>query len=330
MNRSPAGLRAGGQKEVIPIAEKRMFSQKIVGSDEFMDMPLSAQALYFHLNMRADDDGFINNTARVLRDIKAKPKDLRVLIEKRFLISFDNGVIVIKHWRMHNTLRKDRYTPTYYQDHLKALIIKENGAYTEREKAPVSSGQMATGWQPDGNQMATAWQPAGNQASTTMATNWQPDGNQMATTWQPSIDKIREGLMYEERSARAHAREEPVPFGEEVTDEDITQSFALDQLIDDLAFKWGLPRDPGNLMQARNIYHDFEDCPPEWFSLAVEYAGKKDATKNWAYVRGILNKAKQRGDINSSERSGKTGTQPCAEQTARAELEELGIAVPFL
>lgn len=307
-----------------------MFSQKIVGSDEFMDMPLSAQALYFHLNMRADDDGFINNTARVLRDIKAKPKDLRVLIEKRFLISFDNGVIVIKHWRMHNTLRKDRYTPTYYQDHLKALIIKENGAYTEREKAPDSSSQMATTWQPNGNQMATGWQPTGNQASTTMATNWQPDGNQMATTWQPSIEKIREGLINKEKSARAHAREEPVPFGEELTDEDITQSFALDQLIDDLAFKWGLPRDPGNLMQARNIYHDFEDCPSEWFSIAVERAGSRDNTKTWAYVRGILNNAKQKGDINAYERSGKTGTQPCAEQTARAELEELGIAVPFL
>lgn len=307
-----------------------MFTHKIVGSDEFMDMPLSAQALYFHLNMRADDDGFINNTARVLRDIKAKPKDLRVLIEKRFLISFDNGVVVIKHWRMHNTLRKDRYTPTYYQKHLKALIIKENGAYTEREKAPDSGNQMATTWQPTGNQMATNWQPNGNQASTTMATNWQPDGNQMATTWQPSIEKIREGLINKEKSARAHAREEPVPFGEELTDEDITQSFALDQLIDDLAFKWGLPRDPGNLMKARNIYHDFEDCPPEWFSIAVERAGSRDNTKTWAYVRGILNNAKQKGDINAYERSGKTGTQPCAEQTARAELEELGIAVPFL
>ena len=114
------------------MAEKRMFTQKIIDSDAFLDMPLSTQALYFHLNMRADDDGFINNPKRIQRTIGASEDDLKLLIAKRFLICFENGVIVIKHWRMANALRKDRYTPTAFQEELAMLRIKENGSYTKR------------------------------------------------------------------------------------------------------------------------------------------------------------------------------------------------------
>ena len=131
------------------MAEKRMFTKKIVDSDAFLDMPLSTQALYFHLNMRADDDGFINNPKKIQRMIGASEDDLKVLIAKRFVICFENGVIVIKHWRMHNTLRKDRYNPTTYQEQLSMLDIKDNNSYTE--KAAVAP--VATAWQPDGNQM---------------------------------------------------------------------------------------------------------------------------------------------------------------------------------
>jgi len=120
------------------MAERRMFTQKIVDSDAFLDMPLSAQALYFHLNMRADDDGFVNNPKRIQRTVCASEDDLKLLILKRFLICFENGVIVIKHWRMHNSLRKDRYSPTQYQDEFARLGIKDNGAYTEREMLPES------------------------------------------------------------------------------------------------------------------------------------------------------------------------------------------------
>ena len=134
------------------MAEKRMFTQKIIDSDAFLDMPLSAQALYFHLNMRADDDGFINNPKRIQRTIGASDDDLKLLIVKRFVICFENGVIVIKHWRMHNTLRKDRYSPTQYQEQYAMLCIKDNNAYTEKP-----SNQVATTWQPNGNQMATQY-----------------------------------------------------------------------------------------------------------------------------------------------------------------------------
>lgn len=112
------------------MANKRMFTMKIVDSDSFLDMPLSTQCLYFHLNMRADDDGFIGNPKRICKLIGCNDDDLKLLIAKRFVLVFDNGVIVIKHWRMHNTIQKDRYTPTTYSDELKQLGIKDNKSYT--------------------------------------------------------------------------------------------------------------------------------------------------------------------------------------------------------
>lgn len=134
------------------MAEKRMFTQKIIDSDPFFDMPLSTQALYFHLNMRADDDGFVNSPKRICRSIGASEDDLKLLLAKRFVIGFESGVLVIKHWRMHNTLRKDRYNPTQYQEEFAMLDVKDNKAYTER-----MDDALATNWQPNGNQLATQY-----------------------------------------------------------------------------------------------------------------------------------------------------------------------------
>jgi len=107
-----------------------MFSQQIIDSDAFLDMPLSAQALYFHLSMRADDDGFINNPSKIQRVIGANKNDLDLLLAKSFIIGFETGVVVIKHWLMHNYIRKDRYQPTPYQEEKARLSVKENDAYT--------------------------------------------------------------------------------------------------------------------------------------------------------------------------------------------------------
>jgi hypothetical protein len=105
----------------------------------------------------------------------------------------------------------------------------------------------------------------------------------------------------------------------------------LHRVIDDLAFKWGLPRDPGNLEQAVNIYRDYEGCPADWFAIAVERAGSKDNTKSWNYVRGVLRNAKERGDIHADGRSGKAGAESrTAKDDDRAELERLGILVPHV
>lgn len=116
------------------MANKRMFCLDIVNSDAFLDMPLSAQALYFHLGMRADDDGFIGNPKSIQRLAGASQDDLMLLITKRFLIAFDNGVVVIKHWRMNNYIQKDRKKDTTYTELLNSLEVKENGSYTEKKK----------------------------------------------------------------------------------------------------------------------------------------------------------------------------------------------------
>lgn len=112
------------------MAERRMFAKKITESDAFLDMPSSTQMLYFHLSMNADDDGFVNNPKKIQRMCGASDDDLKLLIAKSFVILFESGIIVIKHWKMHNYIQSDRYRPTDYVDEKSMLGIKKNKAYT--------------------------------------------------------------------------------------------------------------------------------------------------------------------------------------------------------
>jgi len=120
------------------MAERRMFTKKVTDDDNFMSLSSSAQALYLHLSMSADDDGFSNQVSVSMFKAHASIQDLQALLEKRYIYQFESGVIVIKHWRMANALRKDRYTQTAFQEELAHLGVKDNGAYT---------------WLPDGCQM---------------------------------------------------------------------------------------------------------------------------------------------------------------------------------
>ena len=135
------------------MAEKRMFSKKIIDSDAFLDMPLSTQCLYFHLAMRADDEGFINNPKKISRMIGCGEDDLKLLVAKRFILPFESGVVVIKHWLIHNTIRKDRVKETLYKNEKSLLSIKENGTYT------TSNITQKIECQPNDNQMTTECQP---------------------------------------------------------------------------------------------------------------------------------------------------------------------------
>lgn len=126
------------------MAERRMFTKKVTDDDNFMALSASAQALYLHLSMCADDDGFCNQVSISMFKAHASIQDLQALLEKRYIYQFENGVIVIKHWRMANALRKDRYTPTAFQEELAKLDVKENGSYT---------------WLPDGCQMVAECLP---------------------------------------------------------------------------------------------------------------------------------------------------------------------------
>ena len=113
------------------MAERRMFAKTIVLSDAFLDMPLSARCLYFTLGMLADDDGFVNSPKSIMRQAGASQDDLNLLMVKRFILKFDSGVIVIKHWRIHNYIQKDRYKESKYMEEKATLMIDQNGAYTE-------------------------------------------------------------------------------------------------------------------------------------------------------------------------------------------------------
>ena len=124
------------------MAERRMMPKMVTDDDNFLSLSSSAQALYLHLSMNADDDGFCNQISTSMFKAHASIQDLQALLEKRYLYQFDNGVIVINHWRMANALRKDRYTPTKFQEEFARLRIKDNGSYT-----------LVADWLPDGCQM---------------------------------------------------------------------------------------------------------------------------------------------------------------------------------
>ena len=113
------------------MAERRMFSKTIIDSDAFLDMPLSTQALYFHLSMRADDEGFVGNPKKVMRMIGASEDDLKILIMKRFILTFDSGIVVIKHWKIHNYIQNDRFKETTYLEEKATLTLDGKRAYTE-------------------------------------------------------------------------------------------------------------------------------------------------------------------------------------------------------
>lgn len=148
------------------MAEKRMFTQKIIDSDAFLEMPLSAQALYFHLNMRADDDGFVNNPKKITKYVNASEDDLKILLLKRFVIGFDSGVIVIKHWRMHNTIKKDRYHATDYIEEFSMLGIKQNKSYTDDPNYPkaLPECEQDQEWNQSGTKPEPEWNQPGTKA----------------------------------------------------------------------------------------------------------------------------------------------------------------------
>jgi len=135
---------------------RRMFSDEVTQTDAFLDMPTGSQLLYFHLGMSADDDGFIASPKMVMRAIGASDDELKILFAKKFLLPFENGICVVKHWRINNQIRKDRYKETKYTKEKHMLFIRENGSYTfnPEDAIPVPEGHFLLGVQ-TGNQTAT-------------------------------------------------------------------------------------------------------------------------------------------------------------------------------
>ena len=137
------------------MAERRMFAKTIVLSDAFLDMPTSSRCLYFTLGMFADDEGFVNNPKSIMRQCGATPDDMNVLLAKKFILAFESGVIVIKHWRIHNLIRSDRRHETKYQNEKELLCYDENGAYTLETQI---NTEVHTICQPSDNQVGDKWE----------------------------------------------------------------------------------------------------------------------------------------------------------------------------
>lgn len=131
------------------MADKRMFSKAIIDSDVFLDMPLSAQALYFHFSMRADDEGFVGNPKRIQRLIGASDDDVKILLAKRYILAFDSGIVVIKHWYINNYIQNDRFHPTTYIEEKNSLLLDDKKAYTEKEKLGLDTSCIQNGYSLD-------------------------------------------------------------------------------------------------------------------------------------------------------------------------------------
>lgn len=142
------------------MAERRMLSHRITDSDAFLNLSAEAQALYMHINVDADDDGFNGRIQIAMFRAHATTENLEELLNLRFLLRFDSGVVVVKHYRMMNKMRRDRYKPTVYQDEYRQLFIKSNLSYTDHPGDGIFSAAV---WQPNGNQMATSCNPKDNQ-----------------------------------------------------------------------------------------------------------------------------------------------------------------------
>ena len=133
------------------MAIRRMFAKSITDSDDFLDLPLDVQLLYFHLGMQADDEGFLNSTKKIVRMLGVEPDALKILCDTGFLIPFPSGVVAIRHWHVSNKLRKDRRMETQFQEERKQLVLK----FDMYEYGKEDDNQVTTKCQPDDNQMAT-------------------------------------------------------------------------------------------------------------------------------------------------------------------------------
>lgn len=122
------------------MAERRMFAKTIIDSDAFLEMPISARLLYYDLGMRADDDGFVNSPKKIMKIIGASNDDMNILIIRKFIIPFDKGIVVIKHWKIHNYIRSDRYKPTVYVEEKEMLDLKPNDGYVLKNNSGIPNG----------------------------------------------------------------------------------------------------------------------------------------------------------------------------------------------
>lgn len=262
------------------MAERRMMAKSVIETDHFMDMPMSSQCLYFHLLLRADDDGFITSPRRIMREVGCHEDDMKLLVAKNYIIPFDSGVIVIKHWKIHNFIRSDRYTPTHCDERAQVELTKKK---IYELKTPEVSELVPT---TDTNGM-TCGIPTGTPTRI-------PHGNQAVTSrdTQVRLGKVRLGKVNITTTTTTRAREG------EGQDGDQELSRVVKLYADNINPAYG-PIESEKLMALYDKYHG------RWLEAAIVEAAESSRRPSVKYIEAILERWERDGFKAPKQKKGK-------------------------
>lgn len=261
------------------MAERRMMAKSVIETDHFMDMPMSSQCLYFHLLLRADDDGFITSPRRIMREVGCHEDDMKLLVAKNYIIPFDSGVIVIKHWKIHNFIRSDRYTPTHCDERAQVELTKKKIYELKTPDVDVLTTSTGTSGMtcgiPTGIPTGT---PVGNQAVTGRDT-------------QVRLGKVRLGKVNNTTTTtRACAGED--------SDTDQGLSRVVKLYADNINPSYG-PIESEKLLMLYDRYHG------KWLEAAIIEAAESSRRPSVKYIEAILERWERDGFKAPKQKKGK-------------------------
>ena len=243
------------------MANRRMFSRDVVMTDDFLDLPPTTKALYFFLNLEADDDGFVGNPKTIMRLVGTTKEDMKLLIEGNYVLLFNSGVVVITDWTEHNSIRKDRKKPTRFTEEMQQIALVEGNKY-----------QWLSDVQPTDNQMSDKW-----------LSDVQPTDNQMSDKWLHRIGEDRGGEDRIEEDRGGEVREEKQPTTTPPLNQDLVN------LYQSFEAEIGRPLSP---LQTQDLQYMLEDFNADVILEALKEAVSQGKA-NFAYIKAILNRWKQ-------------------------------------
>lgn len=268
------------------MAERRMMAKSVIETDHFMDMPMSSQCLYFHLLLRADDDGFIKNPSAIRREVGCGEDDMKLLVAKRFILPFDTGVIVIRHWKIHNYIRKDMYHPTECQAERGLLTGgADKTAYAPKEGVQIQGRNViVTDSLQDCNGIVT---------DASQECNDHVTDSSRSCTEPVSIGKVRLGKVNisSSSSTRARVREE-----DSDTDRELGQVVKI--YADNVNPAYG-PIESDKLLSLYDKYHG------KWLEAAIIEATESSTRPNLKYIEAILERWERDGFKAPKQKKGK-------------------------
>ena len=298
------------------MATRRMFSKQLTDTDHFLDLPVKAQALYFHLGMHADDDGFVTGPRRVARLIGADEKELKLLEKQGYLLSFPDGTVVIVHWRVNNYIRRDRYVPTMCREEAAALWLDEEERYTRRETdCPAYGiifgdrrstqdriGEDRTGEDRSGEERS-AQDSSGQERA---EQEREGEATKTVTAADASDFRVREAISVPMRDEDALADYARI-IGENPAELQLKSPFLLKQAralaegyTQSFAHRRATPVDLRNVLRCcyrfdpeRGPYYDEKDGG--LLTFAFEQAANTGKAENWAYILAIVDRLRAQG-----------------------------------